>query len=46
MFKTSVLYEIDKDDSIGATNIMGKHPLQGNMYHMVGEFGRELSLAD
>ena len=24
VFKTSILYEIDKDDSIGATNVIGK----------------------
>ena len=24
VFKTSVLYDIDKDDSIGATNVVGK----------------------
>ena len=24
VFKTSILYEIDKDDSIGATNAIGK----------------------
>ena len=31
VFKTSILYEIDKDDSIGATNVIGK----ALRYHLV-----------